>query len=134
MSYTLIEEGDAVMMEHVRLEKTLGLALLSDIYGPLLTEKQRQALSLFYDEDFSLSEIAAECACSRQAAHELIKRSEALLKYYEQKLGLVARYQQLQSLFKQAEQELSLLGLTREQEEFCTFRQIWRKLEKAIND
>jgi predicted DNA-binding protein YlxM (UPF0122 family) len=122
------------MTEHWRLEKPLGMALLSDIYGPLLTEKQRQALNLFYDEDFSLSEIALECACSRQATHELIKRSEALLVDYEQKLGLVARHQQLQSLFKQAEQELSLLGLTREQEEPHAFQQIWRKLEKMIND
>ena len=116
------------MAEQLRLEKIIGMALLSDFYGPLLTQKQRQALSLFYDEDLSLSEIAAECACSRQAAHELIKRSEALLTDYEQKLGLVAKHQQRQSLLKQAQQELTALGLNREREN-KSFWQIWQQLE-----
>ena len=92
------------MTEKLRLEKIIGMALLSDFYGPLLTEKQRQALLLFYGEDFSLSEIAAECACTRQAAHDLIKRSEALLVDYEQKLGLVAKHQQQQSLLDELTQ------------------------------
>ena len=117
------------MTEHLRLEKIIGMALLSDFYSPLLTEKQRQSLSLFYDEDYSLSEIAAECGCSRQAAHDLIKRSEALLTDYEQKLGLVAKHQQRQALFKQAEQELITLGLYREQET-TGFWRIWQQLDE----
>ena len=110
------------------MEKIINMALLADFYGPLLTEKQGQALRLFYEEDFSLSEIAEECACSRQAAHELIKRGEALLADYEQKLGLVAKHQQRQSLLKQAENELTGLGLNLEREEARDFWQIWRQL------
>jgi predicted DNA-binding protein YlxM (UPF0122 family) len=115
----------------LRLEKIIGMALLCDFYGPLLTEKQRQALRLFYEEDYSLSEIAAECACSRQAAHELIKRSEALLTDYEQKLGLVAKHQQQQSLLKQAESELDALGITPNGAEARAFWEVW---EKIINN
>jgi len=115
--------------ERLWLEKTVGMAFLGDFYGPLLTEKQRQALHMFYDEDFSLSEIAAACACSRQAAHELIKRSEALLTDYEQKLGLVARHQERQTLFAQAEQELYALGFERDTKKNCAFWQIWRQLK-----
>ena len=115
------------MTEQLRLEKIIGMALLSDFYGPLLTEKQRQALNLFYDEDYSLSEIAAQCACSRQAAHELIKRSEALLTDYEQKLGLVAKHKQRQSQLKQVEQELAALGLEES-------HVLWQSLEEMINN
>jgi predicted DNA-binding protein YlxM (UPF0122 family) len=116
------------MTEQLRLEKIIGMALLSDFYGPLLTEKQRQALRLFYDEDYSLSEIATEYACSRQAAHDLIKRSEALLTEYEQRLGLVAKHQRQQNLLKQAEQQLTALGLWEEA------GALWQTVEKMIND
>ena len=123
------------MAEQLRLEKIIGMALLSDFYDPLLTQKQRQALHLFYGEDLSLSEIAEECACSRQAAHDLIKRSEALLADYEQKLGLVSKHQQRQSLFIQTEQELSALGLTSEGEENRAFWNTWRQLkDERINN
>ena len=115
------------MTGQLLLEKIIGMALLSDFYGPLLTEKQRQALSLFYDEDYSLSEIAAECACTRQAAHELIKRSEALLADYEQKLGLVAKHQQRQSQLRQVERELIKLGVEKT-------HVLWQRLEEMINN
>ena len=116
------------MAGQLRLEKIIGMALLSDFYGPLLTEKQRQALRLFYEEDFSLSEIAEECACSRQAAHDLIKRSEALLTDYEQKLGLVAKHRRQQSLFEQAERELAVLGISQQQDESGAFWRLWQQL------
>ena len=116
------------MTEQLRLEKILGISLLSDFYGSLLTEKQRQALNLFYEEDLSLGEIAEECACSRQATHDLIKRSEALLMDYEQNLGLVAKHSQQQSLLKQAEGELTALGITRERKDAQAFWNTWQQL------
>ena len=71
-----------------RMEKLQELPLLLDAYGALLTEKQRQALSLCYEEDCSLSEIVALHASSRQAAHNLIERGEAQLHEYEAALHL----------------------------------------------
>ncbi|MEG1661019.1 MAG: sigma factor-like helix-turn-helix DNA-binding protein [Clostridiales bacterium] len=81
-----------------KLEKIPDTAYLYDCYGVLLTEKQALALRLFYDEDFSLSEIAAEMGGSRQSVHELVRRAEELLQYYEQRLGLSAAKKRRQEL------------------------------------
>lgn len=65
--------------------------LLFDVYGGLLTEKQRQALALTYNEDYSLTEIASMLGISRQAVFDSIRRAEELLQSYDEKLGLVRR-------------------------------------------
>ncbi|EGW38610.1 putative DNA-binding protein [Desulfosporosinus sp. OT] len=74
------------------MEKLAKMALLADFYGPLLTEKQRNVWDLHYQQDLSLAEIAEVEHISRQAIHDLIKRTERILAEYEQKLGLVQRF------------------------------------------
>jgi len=67
-------------------------ALLFDFYGPLLTVKQGKIWDLYYQQDYSLSEIAEEEGISRQAVHDLLKRTEKILEGYEQKLGLISLF------------------------------------------
>lgn len=67
-------------------------ALLYDFYGPLLTVKQREIWDIYYQQDYSLSEIAGEAGISRQAVHDLLKRTEKILLSYEDKLGLISRF------------------------------------------
>ncbi|RJQ40841.1 MAG: putative DNA-binding protein [Nitrospiraceae bacterium] len=68
------------------------VAMLYDFYGSLLTDKQQEILSLYYEQDLSLGEIADEFSISRQAVHDILKRSEGILEGYEEKLGLVKKY------------------------------------------
>lgn len=68
------------------------MAMLFDFYGKLLTEKQREMLAFYYEQDLSLGEIAEEFNVSRQAIHDVIKRSEKILEQYEEKLGLVNKF------------------------------------------
>ena len=119
------------MTENLRIEKLADIALLADFYGALLTEKQYAALQLCYEEDLSLAEIAAECDCSRQAAHDLIKRSEALLRDYEAKLQLVARHRKLKQLLLEAEAELLQLGITPENNKAERFWQLWQSINTS---
>ncbi|AET70096.1 hypothetical protein Desor_4692 [Desulfosporosinus orientis DSM 765] len=74
------------------MEKLAQRALLVDFYGPLLTEKQRNVWDLHYQQDLSLTEIAEVENISRQAIHDLLKRTERILSEYEDKLGLVERF------------------------------------------
>lgn len=74
------------------LEKLVRLSLLFDFYGPLLTEKQQQAIELYYHHDLSLAEIADRFGISRQAVYDLLRRAEAALEEYESKLHLIQRF------------------------------------------
>ena len=74
------------------MPKDLSVSALLDFYGPFLSEKQRNLLHHYYDEDLSLSEIAENEQITRQGVRDSIKRAEHALHEMEDKLGLVARY------------------------------------------
>lgn len=67
------------------------LSLLCDIYGSLLSEKQRNALDLYCNEDLSLSEIAENTGISRQGVRDQLTHAETQLTFYEDALGLLAK-------------------------------------------
>ncbi|WP_311082622.1 putative DNA-binding protein [Paenibacillus polymyxa] len=81
------------MSQENRLEKTNRINRLFDFYEPLLTEKQQMFLKYYFHDDFSLGEIASEFQISRQAVYEHIKRAEQVLEMYEEKLGLLSKYE-----------------------------------------
>lgn len=89
------------------LERFSQIVLLKDFYGPLLTEKQQAILNLYYENDFSLSEIANDMDTSRQAVYDLVKRAEHQLLQYEEKLGLVERFQRTRSQLELAQDLLN---------------------------
>ena len=63
--------------------------MLCDIYGSLLSEKQRNALDLY--EDLSLSEIAENTGISRQGVRDQLAHAEIQLTFYEDALGLLEK-------------------------------------------
>ena len=67
------------------------LSLLCDIYGSLLSEKQRNALDLYCNEDLSLSETAENTGISRQGVRDQLTHAETQLTFYEDALGLLAK-------------------------------------------
>ncbi|MEA1961814.1 MAG: YlxM family DNA-binding protein [Bacillota bacterium] len=75
------------------LERISRIILLKDFYGPLLTDKQQNILSLHFENDLSYSEIGDEYNISRQAVYDLVRRAENVLEQYEEKLGLVNKFQ-----------------------------------------
>lgn len=82
------------------MEPLVKTGLLYDFYGGLLTQKQRKIMNLYYNEDWSLTEIAEREAVSRQAVYDLVHRSERILEDYEAKLGLLERFLKQQALIE----------------------------------
>lgn len=78
------------------MAKNLEIALLFDFYGEMLTEKQRDVVELYYDDDLSLSEIAENEGITRQGVRDSIKRAETQLTDMEERLGLVKRFREMQ--------------------------------------
>lgn len=74
------------------MDSLLQISLLFDFYGELLTDKQKTIYRMYYDEDLSLSEIGEELQISRQAVRDQLKRTEKILKEYEEKLNLVEKF------------------------------------------
>ena len=68
------------------MENRIEMSLLLDYYGELLTQKQKDIMTLYYDENLSLSEIADENENTRQAIHDLIQRTSSKLLKFEEKL------------------------------------------------
>ena len=79
------------------MSKNLDITLLLDFYGDLLTEKQRTFISYYYNDDLSLAEIAANEGITRQGVRDAIKRAESQLVNMENRLGLVARFENMKS-------------------------------------
>ncbi|MED3561378.1 hypothetical protein BIV60_12710 [Bacillus sp. MUM 116] len=89
------------------LEKTTRMNYLYDFYYSLLTPKQQSYMSLYYLDDYSLGEIAEEYNVSRQAVYDNIKRTEAMLEEYEEKLLLFQKFQERSNLLKRVRELLN---------------------------
>ncbi|HJF31521.1 MAG TPA: putative DNA-binding protein [Sporosarcina psychrophila] len=86
------------------LAKTTRINFLFDFYQSLLTDKQRLYMQLYYLEDLSLGEIAGEYGVSRQAVYDNVRRTEAMLEDYEEKLNLFSEFQKRAEIVDYLEQ------------------------------
>ncbi len=89
--------------------KDLNVTMLLDVYGQLLTEKQRYAIDMYYNEDLSLAEIGDEIDISRQGVRDSIKQGEKHLYNYEEKLGIVKRFRNISSKLERLNKLLEIL-------------------------
>ena len=94
-------KGDGLSLKHVELGRLL------DLYGSLLTEKQRHLLDLTVNADLSLAELAETQGTSRQAVHETVRRAEISLRRFEKQLGLLGKQQRMGALLSDMAQALA---------------------------
>ena len=98
-------------------ENKTTMSMLFDYYGQLLNDRQNEIFRLYFEEDYSLSEIAAEFSISRQGVHDALKKAEASLVLFEEKLKLIAKHEEyltalkrINSIVKQLLAEENLSG------------------------
>lgn len=71
------------------MEKNVKISMLLQIYGKLLTKKQYTLLDDYYNNDYSLSEIAENLKITRQAVRDNLKKGESKLFEFEEKLEIM---------------------------------------------
>lgn len=77
------------------MEKIVEQGLLYDFYGQLLTSHQQKIYEQAVYDNLSFNEIAENEGISRQAVHDLIRRTTALMQRYENRLGMIRRFRSL---------------------------------------
>ena len=85
-------------------------SLLYDFYGGLLTEKQREVMELYHEENFSIVEIARELKVSKQAIYDNLRKSDKILREYEAKLGLMMSLLKTRELVESIEGKIDELS------------------------
>jgi len=105
------------------METKVELAYLYDFYGELLNEHQRYIYEEYVLNDLSLGEVALEEGVSRQAVHDMVRRTSKKLMDYEKKLHLVEKFlhvkenvgqiQELAKQFKESKDESILMDIDR---------------------
>lgn len=76
------------------MDKFTRIGSLYEFYGALLSKRQKEATALYYEENCSLAEIAEEFGISRQGVYDALHSAEKALEGYEEKLGLVQRFEE----------------------------------------
>jgi predicted DNA-binding protein YlxM (UPF0122 family) len=71
----------------------------------MLTDKQKEYLELYYEEDLSLSEIADDLGVSRNAVYDNLRRALKSMERYEEKLQLLEKHKERMALIDKIEQE-----------------------------
>ena len=101
------------------LEKKTYYQMLFSLYGNLLTDKQKELFVAYYENDYSLQEIAEEFGISRNAVHDALKNAVKNLEHFEESLKLYQKYirfEELEDIYKDDPKCMELLNKIREME------------------
>ena len=91
------------------MEKNVKISMLCEIYGKLLTPKQLEILTDYYNNDLSLSEIAENNQITRQAVRDILKKGENKLFEREEKLLFMEKTMKQEKILQEVLNELTKL-------------------------
>ena len=80
------------------MKKYVYLNILFDLYGELLTDKQQMYFKDYYFNNLSYGEISTKYNVSRNAIYHQLQLIEKKLTFYEEKLKLYSKKQQLDDI------------------------------------
>ena len=85
------------------MDKLIYLNNLYDLYGELLTEKQKQYFEDYYFNNLSYGEIGEKYGISRNASFKQLKNIEEKLIEYEEKLKLLYKKKKINDIIIKVE-------------------------------
>ena len=80
------------------MDEVINLNNLYDCYKDLLTDRQRNYFCDYYQDNLTLSEMALNYGISRNAVHRQIKKIVELLEFYESKLSIISKNNEIMDL------------------------------------
>ena len=89
------------------MDKNVEISILCEIYGKLLTSKQLDILTDYYNNDLSLSEIAENNNITRQAVLDILKKGENKLFELEEKLLIMEKMIKQEKILQDVLNELT---------------------------
>jgi predicted DNA-binding protein YlxM (UPF0122 family) len=112
------------------MEDSVKISILLELYGKLLTEKQYRLLDDYYNNDLGLSEIAENEGITRQAVRDNLKKGENNLLEYEEKIGLLKKFEMQKNEINNILEELENLKLNSEEKK--KLKNITKKLKNLL--
>lgn len=94
------------------MEEKIKIGILLNLYGNLLTKTQKKYMELYYNDDFSLSEIGENENITRQAVRTILVKSKNKLYEYEKNLHFMKKEEKI----KQMLESLKTTNLNKEQQ------------------
>lgn len=73
------------------IDRRIEIAILVKYYGNLLTNKQREIINMYVDNNLSFHEVSVELNISRQAVKDALDKAVSTMENYENKLKFIAR-------------------------------------------
>ncbi|MBQ2897803.1 MAG: DNA-binding protein [Clostridia bacterium] len=70
------------------MQDIMKLSILFDYYGGVLTDKQADVCDMYFNQNLSLGEISEIMGITRQGVRDSLKKSEKILLFHEEKLGI----------------------------------------------
>ena len=96
----------------------------------LLTERKREILDYYYNDDYSLSEISELTGISRQGVRDSIKKSEDEIYGYESKLKIVEKHEEVSGLCERAMAKVMQLAQSKDSDVSVRANEILSLLER----
>lgn len=91
----------------MNIEERVEIAILTKYYGKLLTDRQRDILDLYVDNNLSLAEVSTELGISRQAVKDALDTAFSTLKQMEEKLNFVKRDEKIKKLLQEKASQIN---------------------------
>lgn len=114
------------------MEKNVQISMLCQMYGNLLTEKQKELIDDYYNNDLSLSEIAENNNITRQAVRDIIKKGEKKLFEYENQISFLEKLLKQEKVVNEIKMELNNLKMDIDKKYIIKIDEIQKKLDTLI--
>ena len=82
------------------IKRRVEIAVLVKYYGAILTEKQREIINMYVDNNLSLKEVSDELNITRQAVKDALDNAIETLENTENKLQFIARDDKIKKLLE----------------------------------